>query len=377
MKVFLTAFGLHNPCAGPRLQEHNVMPIATDVDGGLDLDYSSLLIAETFVIDRTALEFVRDRRQTFLGPMCHSLDVLEGEGLLEVADYAEICRPFEEQIRVKAERLLEPVEPWLAIAREQWSRVETEFAEFGHRYSTGPLDADFNRSHYGVVAFLEQRDGRIDVDESRRLHDLLATKRMKLKSSERIEMQAVLKPLVAQVLINDLLRQRLQAPFIDWDDAQGFYNRLYLPQWTELSAEPEPSSAVATQARCLFDLVLPELLPGRIEDVVKFIHNRKAVVSLRHELWSLMRQGDSVSSDWMLRLHTEATEATLRAEDRGRVIKWVGRVAGLVMPGGNLLSDVLLGAAEEGADRLNERPLKNRFEWYYALQRIRMERDPE
>ena len=65
------------------------MPIATDADGGFDLDYSSLLIAESFLIDKTAFEFVRDRRQKFLGPMWHSLDVLEKEGLLEVIDYGE------------------------------------------------------------------------------------------------------------------------------------------------------------------------------------------------------------------------------------------------------------------------------------------------
>jgi hypothetical protein len=54
----------------------------------------------------------------------------------------------------------------------------------------------------------------------------------------------------------------------------------------------------------------------------------------------------------------------------------VGRsFAGVVVPGASMLGDVPIGAAEEGAERLNERPVKNRFEWYDVLQRIKMDRD--
>jgi hypothetical protein len=276
---------------------------------------------------------------------------------------------------MKASELLETVEPWLSVARHQWSRVQVEFEDFARLYSQ-PNEFEFNASHYGVVSYLERRDGRIDRAEAARLHALLKSKRIRLKATEQVELREVLKPLVAQVLINDLLRQTLQAPFIDWDDAQGFYDRLHLGQWAELTESEARSAEVASQSRGLFRMIVPELLPERIEDVVKFLRNRKAVVSLRHELWDLMHDGRCVSQDWMLRLQNEASKAQLRAEQRNRVIKWVGRLAGLVIPAAGVLGGLLLDAAEEGAEGITTHNTKGRFEWYYALQRIKMDQRP-
>jgi hypothetical protein len=372
MKLFLTAFGLHNPFAGPRLQDHGPMPVSTESPHGFDLDYSSLLLAGSFVIDRSAYEFVAEHRSGFLLPMFRTLVFLRKEGLLEVVDYGAAARPFREKLISKTNELLDDLDPWLRLARSQWQRVQSEFLDFARKYS--PADrAEFNSGHYGVIAYLDRRDGRVDPTESARLHRLLESRR-RLKATEREEMRTILQPLVAQVLLADLLRRCLGAPFLDWDDAQEFHDRIQLSQWAELDSSSFPSAQIAPEARRLFEVVVPELLPERIEDVVRFIRDRRAVESLRSELWELQRTGKRVSKEWMLALHDEVDRAELRAGSRSRVVTWAGRAINLAVPGAGIAGEALLQAAEEIADSTIKKRALHRFEWYYALQRLRARR---
>ena len=374
-KMFLTAFGLHNPFAGLRLQAHNPIPVAAEAQGGLDLDYSAILIADSFIIDRAAYEYVKERRKWFLGPMCRSLEVLESEGFLEVTDFSEPLSKYRSQIVAKTAEVLESLDPWLAIGRTQWSHVKSEFEEFATLHSR-PDERTYDSAHYGVVSYLERRDGRVSPAEADRLHKLLQSNRRSLSVVEKDEMRRVLEPLVAQVLMNDLLRCWLGAPFLDWDDAQSFHDRLHVAQWPGFEDEDSTSSRIANQARCLFQIVVPELLPERIEDVMKFLRNRKAVRSLREELWESLQEGRGVSDDWMLNLHREATTAQLRAESRGRIIKWAGRAVNIFLPFGGpaveLIGEVAVNAAEDGAEKLSASRSRSRFEWYYVLQRMKM-----
>lgn len=375
MKIFLTAFGLHNPFAIASLQEHNPIPLAIDAKGGLDLDYSTLLLAEGFIIDQSSLQFIADRQKRFLGPMHQSLQVLKNEGLLDVVDFGALCSPFRSQVEAKTIALVQDVHEWLPIARQQWQRLRGELEEFQERYGASDRAA-LDTTHYGVLNYLESRGG-LDARESARLHGLLQSRRTKLTKREENELREILKPLIAQVLMNDLIRQQLKSPFVDWDDAQGFYDRLHLGQWPDVHEADLPASAMAVQARCLFNVVIPELLPERIEDVVAFVRNNKAVRSLRQELWQLLRDGGSVSAEWMLHLHDEAAKAEIRTERRNRVIKWVGRIANLLIPGAEIVKEVVVAGGEEIAEKVSGRHARSRFEWYYALQRMTIDSSEE
>ena len=387
MKMFFTAFGLHNPCAITPFQEHCVFPIGIDTKDGLDLDYSTILLAEKYIIDKTAREFVRDKRKHFLKPMDHSLHVLAEEGLLEEVDYSQHINGYEELINEKASGLLSNVQPWLEIARKQWSGLKPELAEFQSLYGQ-PHNASVNVAHFGVLNYLASQSQSTNTQEFCRLHRLFEIGRNKLAKSEQIEVREILKPLVAQILVIDLIRQKFSAPLIDWDDAQGFYQRLHIGQWTEIEESGFPTIEAAGQARCLFSVVIPELLPQRIEDIVKFLNNVKAVKSLRQDLWNLLRNGQGVSKEWMIQLLSEATKAQLKAEKRGRLVKWVGRIAGIAVPGGEALGgiilegatkvlgtlgEVALDGASEIAENYIEKSGRNRFEWYYALQHIKQD----
>ena len=369
------------------MQEHSVFPIGTEISSGIDLDYSAILIAEKFIIDASALEFVKQRKHLHLKPMAYSLSVLESEGLLEVQNFGDMCKPHHSAIVKKTEALVEDVDGWLPVAKAQWRVLKPELEEFQRLYGLKDR-VKLDVSHFGVVNFLMKRDGEIKDSEFARLHSLIESPKRRLKSSDKADLREILKPLVAQVIMNDLIRKKLESPFIDWDDAQGFYSRFYLGQWTEIGKANFPSLGIAENARCLFDMIIPELKPSNIGEVVKFIKKRGAVPSLRKELWDLLANGEAVSKDWMLKVLNEATKAQLITEKRNRIIKWIGRIAGLVIPGGDLLGgigvgaidavkDVILDASETSAEAISNRSGKARFEWYYALQHIQLNHSPK
>ena len=156
MKMFFTAFGLHNPCAEKLFQEHCAIPIGIDAKDGLDLDYSAILLAEKFIIDKSAREFVRDKKHLFLKPMDHSLHVLREEGLLEEVDFSHLCKGFDATIETKTLALLKNVQPWLATAREQWSRLKPKLVEFQTKYGQ-PHQALLNVAHFGVLNYLASK----------------------------------------------------------------------------------------------------------------------------------------------------------------------------------------------------------------------------
>jgi len=82
------------------------MPVAMDAEGGFDLDYSALLVADGFVLDGAALDFIRARRDAFLGPLAESCDVLIAEGLMEVVDFSEHYRDHDEDVRARVDSIL-------------------------------------------------------------------------------------------------------------------------------------------------------------------------------------------------------------------------------------------------------------------------------
>jgi len=370
MKVLLTAFGLHNPYARSELQEHAIIPIAFDAPtGGLDLDYSALLVAESFILDEQAFEYIRQNRRTFLTAMWTSVTALIDAGLVELADYGDVCAPHAKQIVDKTEHLLRSVEAWRPIAREQWLTVRPEFEEFASRYGSAPRQMA-NAAHYGVLNHLQNLEADVTVTEVTRVERLLLTRRTRLSRGEQDVLRDVFRPLVAQAVIYDLLRTRLGAPFLDWDDAEAFHEQLRAARWTAEEAVAEDATGVAREARRLFSVVIPEFRPGRIEDVIKFLKSKGAVASLRAELAETLERGERVSADWMVRTQVEAARAQLVASERGRVIKWFGRCISAWIPGASLLTEAAIEASEDIAETVMRPREAQRFEWLYALQRL-------
>lgn len=383
MKMFFGAFGLHNPAGVGPLQEHNCYPIGIETEAGIDLDYSALLLAEKFILDKTAFAHVETFKDGFLKPMHHSLCVLRDEGLIELQDYGALSKGHQYMVEKKSNALLEDVGPWLATARKQWQVLKPQLQVFHREFGTKGNELA-NVAHYGVLSYLQRYGKKDDKAEYERLHGLFEIQRKKLTVMETADVREVLRPLVSHVLLNDLLRTKLAQPLLDWDDAQGFYDRLHLATWDEVSGA-FPGVEATTQSKILFEVVVPELRPKSVEEVVRFVSKGSATKSLREEIWSVLRSGGKVDKEWMLSLLSAATKSNLVAERRGRLIKWAGRLANLIVPGGEIAVEGAKELVSKGgefvldvtAGEIEDIPLKSarkRVEWYYALQKITMAR---
>lgn len=383
MKMFFGAFGLHNPAGVGPLQEHNCYPIGIETTAGIDLDYSAILIADKFILDKSAYEHVEMFKNAFLKPMYHSLSVLKGEGLLEIQDYGALTGCYKNAIDKKTNALLEEVGPWLSTARQQWAILKPQLQAFHKDFGSKGNEMK-NVAHYGILNYLQNHGATEDNREFERLHQLFESRRKTLTVTETEDVREILRPLVSHVLLNDLLRTKLAQPLLDWDDAQGFYDRLHLASWDDVAGN-FPGVGVATQAKLLFEVVVPELRPKTIEEVVRFIRKGDGVKSLREEMWASLRLGQTMDREWMLALLSAATKSNLVAEKRGRIIKWAGRVAGFFVPGGETLAEGVKEVVSKGgellvdvaASQIEDVTLKNarkRAEWYYALQKITMMR---
>lgn len=120
------------------------------------------------------------------------------------------------------------------------------------------------------------------------------------------------------------------------------------------------------QVQRLMDLIVPELRPQNIEAVIDFVREKRAVVSLRQEFFSLFRSGEEVSVEWYQRYINEVLRSELADKNRGRRIRWLGAVAGALAPGSGIVSELAADMAIAGIEKgLGDRDISCR--WLYAL----------
>jgi len=63
--------------------------------------------------------------------------------------------------------------------------------------------------------------------------------------------------------VNELLRNALRLPFLDWDDAQAYYDRLRIADWSDEASGDTREKAYSTMSRRVFNVIVPELRPNR------------------------------------------------------------------------------------------------------------------
>jgi len=364
MRFFFSTVGLHNPALAIGLPEHMALPISNEVDGGLDLDYSALLLGNEFIIDETAYEAILSGRRKFLKPMAHSLLRLRECGILTVRDMGATIMAASDRIQAKVDILLEHPKIWLEDVRGQWKQVESEFHRFHRMYGT-PALRQGNTGHFGIENWLGEI-GQLDNQDLRvRTQGLLNSTRKRLSAPEREQLRGILRFIITQVVCTDLLRHELDAPVLNWDDAQPYYDRLYAARW----GNAQDDAAVVKQAKILFDVVIPELKPNQIDQVIKFIHDNKAVESMRKELFQIVSENGEVSNEWFTRYFNELFKSNLARQRRSRGFSWLGSAVSSVLPGAAIAQEIAIEAGLEiGAGMFGS--AKARYRWYYAMQRI-------
>ncbi len=368
MKFFFSTVGRHNPVLRTPLPEHMVYPVSQRAVRGIDLDYTALLVGHGFIIDGQVFQDLVEANREYLRPLVGSLVALREAGLLESVDMGEIIDSHRDELLRKTDVLLERPAEWLRDMQRQWNRVRPEFASFQADFGSEAMRT-LNLGHVGIESWLREIGHEDDDDLRERLMALMAGEP---GASDRVtpnDVRGTMRFVVAEILSTDLIRHSLQQPFIDWDDSQPFFDRLYSTRWDEMSAEYE----IRRQARILFDVVIPELRPDNVEKVIEFVKDDRAVASLREEIIDALASGEGVSHEWLSRYLKAAIKSELVTEGRVRKVRWLGAAAGAAIPGVGLVKDVAtefgMAAFESATEEAIAAPLRPP-RWYYALQRM-------
>lgn len=364
MQFFLTSFGMHNPYIIARLPEHALYPISCRVDEGIDLDYTSLLLGKQYFVDSDAYEYVCSESKAFLAPMAKTLAFLKQEGYLETIDTREIIERNRSVLHLKVEAMAARPQEWVEVIRKQWRILKEEYVVF-HRAHGQPANEFLNTSLYPVLNYLVsigEEDNIIKYNEITRIFE---SRRGRFSAQEEEYIREVAKPLLAQILINDLVRCELNSPVLDWDDSEFYYDQLHLYRWDKSYHE----RTLIMQERKLFECVIPSLKPKNIQEVVRFVSNDKAVESLRRELWKCIENENEVSDEWYRDFVDRILRHELNMKKNMKRFRWLGAFAGALIPGGGFVQEAAIEIAQNLAEDEIERRLELNYEWFYALQK--------
>lgn len=366
MRYLLATFGVGNPDIHLELPDHAVYPVATETGAGLDLDYTALLVGNSFVIDRASLDYIEEHveRLPFLRTMRTSLRKLRAEGILEVFDGPELIRVNSQSIGAKTDFLLEQFDPWLEAMRIQWADLKADRERFIAKY--GASSSTTTAGHFTVANALYKRTGLIDRERTQAISDRILDADRPLGDEDLDLLRDAARPLITHIVIQDLFRYATSSLVLDWDDSAKYYDNLYRSRWeVDIGAERD----IFMAARKIFDVTLPRLRPNNVDAVIKFIRGRKNVSSLRSTIICCLGAGEEFDVKWAAEYLAELIRAELVQKRKMRRLRFSASAAGLALPGGSLAVDLLaeLGtsAAERAADAAM--PPASKPYWLYAL----------
>jgi len=377
--IFFPSFGLHLPGIACPLQEQNVHPLCTITSEGLDLDYSVLMAFDKLIIDEAARAHVFERSRGYLRPMRDTLLALEGEDFTRVVDFGEAAKRHEATILERADALLEDIDAWRKSAADHWRLYQPILQPLLDQYK-GYCDLDQERLHFGVYCYLRRQSDRINISEGLRLNKFVSSRAKLRNNSDRELLRDLIRPLMQHAILNILLREDLESPFLDWDDLSIFYGAIGRRQ---IHGDRKSLGEVGVRSREAFTTAIPELRPKTVREFIEFKRVNHATKTFREELQRATRNGEKLDQRWAARVRNEATKALLTQRKNVRRLRWMLLPLKLVpIPGAHLIGEVageLVGEAivkageasaesvlHESAEHAYERPV-NKFEWYYAL----------
>lgn len=354
----LIANGQHNPYLSTPLPEHMIYPISRHCDQGIDLDYGALILGRKFIIDEAVYYDVISSRKDYLTPMKQSLKKLKRHNLLKTIDYSSIFDANKSQILAMTKQLLESPEQWLRLEQEQWRTLEPELQVFQRNYGS-PEMFECNTTNIGIESWLARTNQYHNQYMRNELYSLFRG----LKRFEDVDIENVkgsLEYIVAQIVMSDLISNKLGSPILDWDDSDGLYQRLNTFRWDNQNTEMK----LHEQVTKLFDIVIPELKPNCLDEVIKFVSKNQNVQSLRKAGLEAIEKGEELDKQWLDAYIREMCDAQINMNSISSKFSLFGAAVGLIpVPWG-------LGAAATGTgvvvDKIIHRD-ERKYQWYYAL----------
>ncbi len=358
IKYLLTSFGPHNFYLESEFPDHAIYPVATEFVDGFDLDYSTLLIGNGYLIDQSVLDYLLTDSPEFLRPMRKTLSFLRTEGLLHVFDGGGLVKQHRERIEDMSNRLVKDIEAWHRIVRDHWLEIVRSRGSFVQKFV--PDDRKLiNSSHYTVYNATVRIDGKATPDRVRHGENLVLSPEVPSDASDREFLTEIIKPLISHLVIHDLFRHTFDSPLLDWDDSRAYYDHLYFARW-----DLQDDSTLAEGAKRILNLRIPTLTPYNIEAVVRFTRDNRAVRSLRSALHDATRSGIGVDEHWMNGVLAAALSRNLARERRLKQVRLGSSIAGLLIPGTGLLTDLATkGIQWAMEDAIEKRPIGDDGYW--------------
>lgn len=353
--------GYYNPFLNIPLPDHMRYPISQNCAEGLDLDYNALMLGEQFIIDELVYDEILVSRKEYFAPMKKTFRELKSSGLLVCRNYEDLFKSNREKIINITNMLLENPQRWLELEQSQWDTLKSELVEFQIKYGSPDMKMT-NIGNIGIESWLAYTDQFHNTQLRDDLYALFARKK-DISDFNIEDVRGSLRFIVAQIVMSDLISNSLKAPVLDWDDSKNMYEQLYSMKWenyaTDLSLKKEVSK--------LFDVIIPDLKPNNINEVIKFICDNRSVVSLRETLMQLIANGESVSKDWITQYINQIMKADLAIQKRSSIFQFFGTLVGII-PGLSWTQTVAVaGASTLGGNVLFSKPAE--YHWYYALQK--------
>lgn len=292
--------------------------------------------------------------------MKHSFRELSASGLLEKLDYSAFFGENQNKIKEMTSVLLENVELWLKLEQTQWGTLKGELAEFQSTYGSQAMHL-CNMSNIGIESWLARSDQIHNNDLRRKLYQLYEGK-LAISDVNIDDVRGSLEFIVAQIVMSDLVSHSVKSPTLDWDDSKGMYERLYSTKWSNYETEIRMQAETSK----LLNVVVPDLKPNNIDQVIRFMLDNKSVQSLRNTLLELIGNGETISEQWMTQYVNELFAAEIALQKKSSTFQFFGSIAGL------FTGTWLQGAAVSGATSVTDKLLFRRdhkYDWYYTLQK--------
>lgn len=361
MKLFLPSFGAHVPGVDPQPDRlTTALPPLVAVKGGLDLDYSPLLLAHKVIVDRAALDRLDESDTPALRPIRKSMSMLENEGRLQLEDYSAIAAQHSSMIDDAISRDLEFPQRWLGDLQHNLSRWSS--AQEDLKAVLGERHREVLSTPWGVLAYLRRRELSPSDQEATRVARLLASKKQNWRRAELDTLREVMMPYLWHVRLNMILRDEFGVPFLDWDVFDGFYHSTYHNFIGSIDPEVTGSHNQQKWLRRLFSIDLPKLASRSWRHALSVIKHPH-VDDFRAHVREAVESGESVDPEQCQRVVHLAGLATAKAERVSRRIGFIGTALSWAPVVGTAAGFLQHGVSEVVTNRI-----KRPYRWLYCLQ---------
>jgi hypothetical protein len=310
---------------------------------GLALEYSLLILCDKVLVDASSIERLQRDPNPALGQVAKTIELLRGEGLLEVVDYDTILDKNRLLLKRMTENDLGSVDQWintLLNSGRMWSRFAT---------SVGPsIGLELPPTRAGSHIHLGAH-GAIFDDHVEQI----------LKAEESAPLiREMLESYLTYVNANLILSNETEAGLHDWADFAPFYQRKFLT----VGRADTPGSAEAEASRQLFSIAFPEFVIESPEQLIRLLKDRR-VGELR-SLISEASTGAVVFDEAFARsVFHEVFGIERKLAKQRRLLGYLSLPVSFI-PFVGTFAQLLV---QEAAGSVLERRLTKPYRWFYML----------